>query len=905
MFKKPNKGNKTSFAVALILLLSLSGLMAFLPAVSAHTPPLTIPTFSFCNAAPNPVGVNQPVEVVFWLDKVPPTASTLYGDRWSFTVKITDPVGTTTTWGPYNTSDVGAGDFIYTPTTVGTYTLQAFFPTTVLAGANPSPVTGNTSPFVNDTYTASQSAIDTLVVQQQPIQSYPLNPLPTSFWNFPINGMNPTWGAIAGDWLLASYDAVGNRWNPYTQGPTSAHILWNYQISQGGIVGGSYADQNYYTGLAYETKFNSPLILEGNLYFNLPRGNNVGQGGTICINLKTGQTKWYEADAVTVGATITSANPTALGYPLGEQTVMNPVSFGQDLDYQSPNQYGIQSYLWTSGVSGTSTIPGVGNTTYNVYEPDTGQYLYSITNITNTGSNVLDANGNLLQYIWNAAGGWLAMWNSTRDIMHYMDPAVTPAGNLWEWRPQQTPFMDWKYGVQWNNTNEPILRDANNGLMAIDKIDFADGVIVTASGSIATPQWWQYEAGFSTLDGHNLWVQNRTTTPGQTTWALLCPAANGVYTEFRESEMSWYGYSVNTGNLVWGPTTPYTNAWGFYSWQASAAYGYLLALDFSGYVHAYNMSTGIQAWQYFTGSSGTTTAYGTWVLNNPPPTSAGPAGSGLIYVVGGHAYNPPLYPGDQIWCINATNGNLVWSELGFYTYDPVEVADGILVCYNCYDGTIYCYGQGPSATTVTAPQTAVPQGTPILLTGTVTDQSPGKTRIGVPAAGTPAISDASMSAWQAYLYMQQPKPNNATGVPVTLTCIDPNGNFQTIGTTTSDATGNYAIQWVPPVPGIYTVTATFAGSNSYYSSSGESSFLISTAPSAAVAATSAPTAAPTPTQAQTVAPTVVPTASIAATPSPVVVPPASGMPTATYIAIGAVVIIVLAAAAALIIRRRK
>ena len=31
------------------------------------------------------------------------------------------------------------------------------------------------------------------------------------------------------------------------------------------------------------------------------------------------------------------------------------------------------------------------------------------------------------------------------------------------------------------------------------------------------------------------------------------------------------------------------------------------------------------------------------------------------------------------------------------------VAYGILTTYNSYDGQIYAYGQGPSATTVTAP----------------------------------------------------------------------------------------------------------------------------------------------------------------------------------------------------------
>ena len=109
----------------------------------------------------------------------------------------------------------------------------------------------------------------------------------------------------------------------------------------------------------------------------------------------------------------------------------------------------------------------------------------------------------------------------------------------------------------------------------------------------------------------------------------------------------------------------------------------------------------------------------------------------------------------------------------------------------------------------------------MLIQGTVTDQSPGQTCLGIPAAGTPAISDASMSDWMAYLYMQQPKPTNATGVPVTLSVFDPNNNTYAIGTTTSDVNGHFGLMWTPPVPGYYTITATFAGSNSYYGSTAE------------------------------------------------------------------------------------
>ena len=111
----------------------------------------------------------------------------------------------------------------------------------------------------------------------------------------------------------------------------------------------------------------------------------------------------------------------------------------------------------------------------------------------------------------------------------------------------------------------------------------------------------------------------------------------------------------------------------------------------------------------------------------------------------------------------------------------------------------------------------------------------------IPAAGTPAISDASMTQWMEYLYMQQPEPMNATGVPVTLTDIDPNGNTYTIGTTTSNIAGQYSYAFTPTVPGTYTIIATFGGSNSYYSSTAQTTMLWNTP----AAATAAPTATPT------------------------------------------------------------
>jgi hypothetical protein len=104
--------------------------------------------------------------------------------------------------------------------------------------------------------------------------------------------------------------------------------------------------------------------------------------------------------------------------------------------------------------------------------------------------------------------------------------------------------------------------------------------------------------------------------------------------------------------------------------------------------------------------------------------------------------------------------------------------------------------------------------------------------------GLPAVSDASMSKWMEYVYMQQPFQANTTGVPVTLSVIDSNGNFRDIGTATSDSSGTFSFQWTPDITGKYTVIATFAGSESYYPSYSEASFAVDQpAPTATPAAT--------------------------------------------------------------------
>jgi hypothetical protein len=166
------------------------------------------------------------------------------------------------------------------------------------------------------------------------------------------------------------------------------------------------------------------------------------------------------------------------------------------------------------------------------------------------------------------------------------------------------------------------------------------------------------------------------------------------------------------------------------------------------------------------------------------------------------------------------------------------IADGYIVTASQYDNMVYCIGKGPSATTLTAQPDISVHGTSVLITGTVTDQSPGAKKIAPNFGyvnGVPVVSDADQQVWMEYLYMQQACPTTATGVDVTLDTLDPNGNFIHIGTVTSDMSGGFKKMFTPEVPGEYTIIATFAGSESYGSSYAQTYIGVSEAPPATAA----------------------------------------------------------------------
>ncbi len=166
--------------------------------------------------------------------------------------------------------------------------------------------------------------------------------------------------------------------------------------------------------------------------------------------------------------------------------------------------------------------------------------------------------------------------------------------------------------------------------------------------------------------------------------------------------------------------------------------------------------------------------------------------------------------GWRIHCIDAFTGKGIWNITGSMT--PGAMADGYLTASNSYDGYMYVFGKGQSATTIEAPMTSIPVGQSIILKGTVLDQSPAQ-------PGTPCVFKDSMSSWLEYIHMQKSIPSSVTGVNVSLDTVDPNGNPVHIADVTSNGySGAFGYTWTPTITGQYTVTATFKGDDSYGSS---------------------------------------------------------------------------------------
>jgi hypothetical protein len=182
--EKPNKNLFST--IALILMLTATTTIVFLPAANAHSPPWTLDTWAYIDVTPNPVGVNQPLAISMWVDKPMPGA--VVGNdvrRHDYKLTITAPDGTTKTmeW-PVISDTTSVQSTLFIPDKVGTYSFVFNYP----AQKYTWDTTTEMKLWTNDTYKAATSRTVLVTVQQEKVTEPPTFPLPTEFWTRPIEG---------------------------------------------------------------------------------------------------------------------------------------------------------------------------------------------------------------------------------------------------------------------------------------------------------------------------------------------------------------------------------------------------------------------------------------------------------------------------------------------------------------------------------------------------------------------------------------------------------------------------------------------------------------------------------------------------------------------------------------------
>jgi hypothetical protein len=810
------------------------------PLPAGVTPQYTVDMIASLSFEPNPIGVGQQILVNVWVEPGAPNWMYMQG----YKVTIQKPDGTTEVIGPFNSylGDLTAW-FEYVVDQVGTWKFKFESPGTYIPAGQYVPNPG-TFPQVNPNFTIGASIYykpcstdwQELTVQQEWINSWPSVPLPTDYWTRPISIENREWWPIAGNypWTGAYYYPNGRvlyasnyKYTAYVQAPNTAHIVWRRQGAISGLIGGEQYQYSTYTGSG-----NPNIIYAGRCYQTVTKPMSTLINGTYrmqptsvwqCYDLRTGQVYWDLTD-VTAPTAILYETPQirpniALGQAGSGVTVyLVAISGGRLLKYTP----------LTGAVSLNISLPSyiTSGTIYN------NEWVYTVQTINATAGNYRLIN-------WTMRG-------TSTNFTARIGTNIT-----WPIQTYSAPFQ-----VEAPTT----------------VFDYDAGVVVTAGRGFGPPQGLGvtgtgYASSF--CFGHNITAADLLTGAvfynigdNETLVQTAISYSNSIVNrgKFATSTVGrqWVCRDARTGKILWrSEKTGYP--WGCWFPYNTASYDFnetksaIITSTYDG-VYAIDWDNGKILWHYYAPMPPFESPYG-----GEPFFTGVTIADGKVYAYGGeHTTTQPITRGWHFHCINATTGELIWKMTG--AMSPGAMADGYLTASNPNDGYMYVFGKGKSQTTVSTPDTVVAMGTGVVIKGTVMDQSPGDqgswfnptAPLDSPTKpGTlPCVSAASMQTQMEYLYMQHPidglyHNETLTGVPVILTAIGSDGTVIDIGTTTTNGYyGTFAYAWTPPKEDTYTIMASFAGDDSYGSSSAATGLSVGPAPASPTPTPTPPEAAP-------------------------------------------------------------
>ncbi len=830
--KNQNKNTATAVALFLTLIMVTSSFMVLPANAQSYTGHKK--SYAYIGATPNPVGVGEQVLLHVGITE----ALQITEDKWyGLTITITDPNGDNTTIGPLNTDSTGGTGTIFTPDMQGTYLIQSHFPGQWYNYSTNDFFLGQQT--VQCFYESSDSEVLTLIVNDEASQYWPGFLLPTEYWSRPIDSQIREWYQISGSWLSPSSIYSNTDIQGQNYAPESAHILWQKQLQIGGLAGGTGISEPaaVFPGDAYEGKFSNSLVIMGVLIYQKfdSVGESVSTMGTgllganktdnwiVAVDIHTGETLWEKP----------------LYNVHGERVVPQ---YGQVMYWKSFNTQGVYPYLYCA-VSGG--FFGGSSTTIDAFDPYTGRWLFEFQNMP-SGTRMYGPNGEILIYTLNQQAGYMTVWNSSAVIDAYWGTTEN-SPMFGSWQPQgkiinatgKCPVTSaTPYGYNGYTKNITIPK----GLLGSAQLVYRDDVIVgyqrlQTSGmfTVVTLNDAPFVLwGINASTGHLLFNKTIAAPSGNVTLSVACGSQEDRVVCIWSKELrQFWAYSIDNGNLVWGPT-PQQHYLDIFAMYPQIKYGLLYSNGMSGIMYAYDAKTGQQAWNYTYKDPWSETLWSDYWSSLRPRIIA----DGKIYLgQSEHSVNQPQPRGAPFVCINATTGEEIWSIAGMLRQTDwggsAVMGDSIIATMDTYNQMIYAVGKGPSAMTVAAPDAGVQHGTSVTIKGTVTDISPGTDDESIKLRfpnGVAAVSDASVSDWMLYVYKQFTRPTNASGVDVVVSVVDANGNYRDIGTTTSSSDGFYSLSWMPDIPGEYKVYAHFDGSASYYPSHAETAFTVDPAP---------------------------------------------------------------------------
>ncbi len=812
------RNKKTKFTAILIVVLLMTSVFMLVAATQAQTeytniqeggsiplpsgvtPDLTLETIAYLSYRPQTIGIGQAFLINIWLQ--PPLHISRYFTE--YTVTITNPSGTEIAIGPIDSyrGDTSAW-FEWIGDVVGTWTLKFDFPGGYFPSGNYTRIErygGSDTVYSFEEsvyYEASSAGPYELEVQEDIVYSWPASELPTDYWTRPVSPENREWWPILGDYPYsgkgggAYWPADTNIYNnpdyaftPYVQGPETAHIVWKRMSEAGGLIGGDLGQTSFYTGGGFGRAPNLPdLIVSGRVYQEIVKVvDGVITDVWQCYDLRTGDVYWEQTGVTRI--------PNRVAH-IGGQYVAVP---------------GAGAHMRGMGVQ----LVYIGGGRMVKYDPFTGDVIADIS-IAPLSSATLYADPYALG-VQNLGGGNRRLINWTiaeteRNVVQGFEERVVS-------------------NITWPLSNIGDVQDFESGI-AVDYSNIgheATGVTVNVR-----------LRGVSLTTGQVLW--DITTDTGYGLFSGSTAVADHGKFAVRFNDGHWHCWDLYTGAKLWKSELS-SYPWGtFGAYDVASAYGNIYSMAYDG-VSAFDWDTGKVVWTY---NAQTPYTYETPYEGNYPFFSRAQVADGKVFTYNNeHTISQPLARGYRLHCIDAFTGDGIWNITGYM--QAGAIADGYLIGDNMYDGYLYTFGKGMSATTVTAPDVAVPKGTSVLIKGTVLDQSPAQ-------PDTPCVSADSMPVYMEYLHMQKPIPDDftVTGVPVKLAYMLPDGDWKDIDEVTSDDHGNFGYLWTPPDEGTYVVKATFLGSDAYGSSSATTYLGVGPAPSPASPIEPEPTT-PEPTQ---------------------------------------------------------